>query len=146
VRYAKNWGGFGDATTTTGTYKVGILVAGVFDSESKALIWRGSASDTISNNRQEHQESQQGGGKMSKHFPPATKKQSKAQVTKGDRMKSLKADQVKVGFIGLGNMGSRIAQRLLDHKYQLSVYDVDLAKAKRFAARGECRAFDRCRG
>ena len=44
-------------------------------------------------------------------------------------MKRLTADQVKIGFIGLGNMGSRIARRLLDHGYQLSVYDRDLAKA-----------------
>ena len=51
-------------------------------------------------------------------------------------MKRLTADQVTAGFIGLGNMGSRIAQRLLDHGYQLSVYDVDLAKAEAFAARG----------
>jgi 3-hydroxyisobutyrate dehydrogenase-like beta-hydroxyacid dehydrogenase len=51
-------------------------------------------------------------------------------------MKRLMADEVKVGFIGLGNMGSRIAQRLLDHKYQLSVYDLDPAKAKRLAAQG----------
>lgn len=41
-------------------------------------------------------------------------------------MKPLRADRVKAGFIGLGNMGSRIAQRLVDHKYQLSVYDEDL--------------------
>jgi 3-hydroxyisobutyrate dehydrogenase-like beta-hydroxyacid dehydrogenase len=51
-------------------------------------------------------------------------------------MKPLAADQLKVGFIGLGNMGSRIAQRLLDHKYQLSVYDADLTKAEPLAARG----------
>jgi 3-hydroxyisobutyrate dehydrogenase len=51
-------------------------------------------------------------------------------------MKSLTADQVNVGFIGLGNMGSRIVQRLLDHGYQLSVYDLDPAKAKPFATRG----------
>lgn len=51
-------------------------------------------------------------------------------------MKSLTADQVKLGFIGLGNMGSRIAQRLLDHKYQLSVYDTDVTKAESFAAQG----------
>jgi 3-hydroxyisobutyrate dehydrogenase-like beta-hydroxyacid dehydrogenase len=51
-------------------------------------------------------------------------------------MKRLVADQVKAGFIGLGNMGSRIAQRLLDHGYQLSVYDMDLAKAEAIAARG----------
>jgi 3-hydroxyisobutyrate dehydrogenase-like beta-hydroxyacid dehydrogenase len=49
-------------------------------------------------------------------------------------MKRFTADQVKVGFIGLGNMGSRIAQRLLDHGYQLYVYDLDLSKAESFAA------------
>ena len=43
-------------------------------------------------------------------------------------MKRFTTDQVKIGFIGLGNMGSRIAQRLVDHGYQLSVYDLDLAK------------------
>jgi 3-hydroxyisobutyrate dehydrogenase-like beta-hydroxyacid dehydrogenase len=51
-------------------------------------------------------------------------------------MKRLAADQVKAGFIGLGHMGSRIAQRLLDHGYQLSVYDMDLAKAEAIAVRG----------
>src|SRR5207302_137098 len=51
-------------------------------------------------------------------------------------MKFLTANQTKIGFIGLGNMGSRIAQRLLDHKYQLAVYDVDVSKAESFAAQG----------
>jgi 3-hydroxyisobutyrate dehydrogenase-like beta-hydroxyacid dehydrogenase len=51
-------------------------------------------------------------------------------------MKSLTADQAKIGFIGLGNMGSRIAQRLVDHGYQLSVYDRDLARAAPIAAQG----------
>jgi len=51
-------------------------------------------------------------------------------------MTHLTPDQVKTGFIGLGNMGSRIARRLLDHGYQLSVYDTDLAKAEAIAARG----------
>ena len=49
-------------------------------------------------------------------------------------MTRLTADQVTTGFIGLGNMGSRIAQRLLDHGYRLSVYDMDLAKAEAVAA------------
>src|SRR5882762_5049525 len=48
-------------------------------------------------------------------------------------MKRLTADHVKLGFIGLGNMGSRIAQRLLDHGYHLVVYDMDIAKAKAVA-------------
>ncbi len=51
-------------------------------------------------------------------------------------MTHLTPDQVKTGFIGLGNMGSRIARRLLDHGYQLSVYDTDLAKAEAIAAQG----------
>lgn len=51
-------------------------------------------------------------------------------------MKRFTADQVKLGFIGMGNMGSRIAQRLLDHGYQLSVYDRNPAKTKAIAAKG----------
>src|SRR5262249_41736291 len=43
-------GGFGEATTTTDTYKVGTLVLDLFDAKSKQLVWRGSTSDTLSNN------------------------------------------------------------------------------------------------
>src|SRR5436309_4793183 len=32
------WGGFGDATTTTETYKVGTLVVDLFDAKAKNLI------------------------------------------------------------------------------------------------------------
>jgi len=51
-------------------------------------------------------------------------------------MKTLTPDRVKLGFIGLGNMGSRIAQRLLDHGYKLFVYDKDLANAAAIATQG----------
>jgi 3-hydroxyisobutyrate dehydrogenase-like beta-hydroxyacid dehydrogenase len=51
-------------------------------------------------------------------------------------MTRLTADQVKLGFIGLGNMGSRIAERLLDHKFQLALYDLDSSKAKSIATHG----------
>jgi 3-hydroxyisobutyrate dehydrogenase-like beta-hydroxyacid dehydrogenase len=51
-------------------------------------------------------------------------------------MKPLTKDQVKLGFIGLGNMGSRIAQRLLDHAYHVRVYDMDLTKANAMATQG----------
>jgi 3-hydroxyisobutyrate dehydrogenase-like beta-hydroxyacid dehydrogenase len=51
-------------------------------------------------------------------------------------MKYLTEDQVELGFIGLGNMGSRIAQRLLGQGYQLSVYDRNHVKAETIAARG----------
>jgi 3-hydroxyisobutyrate dehydrogenase-like beta-hydroxyacid dehydrogenase len=50
-------------------------------------------------------------------------------------MKLLTADNVELGFIGLGNMGSRIAQRLLDHGYPLVAYDRDIAKAEAVAAK-----------
>ena len=46
-----------------------------------------------------------------------------------ESMKRLTAGQVKLGFIGLGNMGSRIARRLVDHGYQVSAYDRDPTKA-----------------
>jgi 3-hydroxyisobutyrate dehydrogenase len=51
-------------------------------------------------------------------------------------MKRLTVDQAKLGFIGLGNMGSRIAQRLLDHGYRVWVYDRDLTKVEAIAQRG----------
>ena len=45
------WGsGYGDATTTTETYTVGTLVVDLFDRKMKALLWRGSAESTFSNN------------------------------------------------------------------------------------------------
>ena len=51
-------------------------------------------------------------------------------------MKSLTVNQTKLGFIGLGNMGSRIAQRLIDHGYQLCVYDRNPVKTEIISARG----------
>jgi 3-hydroxyisobutyrate dehydrogenase len=51
-------------------------------------------------------------------------------------MKYLSKDQVNLGFIGLGNMGRRIAQRLLGHGYDVSVYDRNLVKAETIAAQG----------
>ena len=51
-------------------------------------------------------------------------------------MRRLTPGEVKLGFIGLGNMGGRIARRLLDHEYQLSVFDREPAKTEDIAARG----------
>lgn len=51
-------------------------------------------------------------------------------------MKSLTAGGVKVGFVGLGNMGSRIVERLLTHGYHVFVYDMDPAKEQAMVARG----------
>ena len=41
-----------------------------------------------------------------------------------------------VGLIGLGNMGSAIAQRLLDASYDLVVYNRSRERAELLAARG----------
>jgi 3-hydroxyisobutyrate dehydrogenase len=43
---------------------------------------------------------------------------------------TLTRDEAKIGFIGLGNMGSRIAQRLLQHGYHVTAYDLDPTKAE----------------
>ena len=44
--------------------------------------------------------------------------------------------KTKVGFIGLGLMGGRIAQRLLTHGYQLIAYDRNRSKVEKLAAIG----------
>jgi 3-hydroxyisobutyrate dehydrogenase-like beta-hydroxyacid dehydrogenase len=38
-------------------------------------------------------------------------------------------NSIKLGFIGIGNMGSRIARRLIDHGYALTAYDRDFERA-----------------
>ena len=68
-------GGFGEATTTTDTYKVGTVVVDLFDTKSKQLIWRGSSSDTLSNNSDKNIKNlDKGVDKMFQHFPPGTSK------------------------------------------------------------------------
>jgi hypothetical protein len=69
-------GGLGEATTTTETYKVGTLVVDLFDAKTKTLIWRGSASDTLSNNSTNNIKNlDKGVEKMFKQFPPPTSNQ-----------------------------------------------------------------------
>jgi hypothetical protein len=68
-------GGFGEATTTTENYKVGTLVVDLFDANSKNLIWRGSASDTLSNKSEKNIKNlDKGVQKMFDHFPPGANK------------------------------------------------------------------------
>ena len=68
-------GGFGEATTTTDTYKVGTVVVDLFDSKTKQLIWRSSASDTLSNNSDKNIKNlDKGVEKMFQHFPPSSSK------------------------------------------------------------------------
>jgi hypothetical protein len=66
-------GGFGEATTTTDTYKVGTLVVDLFDTKTKTLLWRGSSSDTLSNNSNKNIKNlDKGVEKMFKKFPPGS--------------------------------------------------------------------------
>jgi len=68
-------GGFGEATTTTETYKVGTLVIDLFDSKTKKLLWRGISSDTLSNNSNQNIKNlDKGVGKLFKQFPPGSSK------------------------------------------------------------------------
>ena len=67
-------GGFGDATTTVDTYKVGTLVVDLFETNTKKLVWRGSASDTLSDKSEKNIKNlDKGVQKMFDHFPPGTK-------------------------------------------------------------------------
>ena len=70
----RGFGGFGEATTTTETYKVGTLVVDIFDANSKKLIWRGSESDTLSSNSDKNiKDLDKNVKKMFGHFPPQVK-------------------------------------------------------------------------
>jgi hypothetical protein len=70
-------GGFGEATTTTETYKVGTLVVDLFDTKTKELVWRGNASDTLSNNSNKNIKNlDKDVEKMFKQFPPGSSKKS----------------------------------------------------------------------
>jgi hypothetical protein len=67
--------GFGDSTTTESTYQVGTLVVDLFDSNTKKLIWRGSASDTLSDKSDKNMKNlDKGVEKMFDHFPPEMNK------------------------------------------------------------------------
>ena len=71
----RGFGGFGDSTTTVDTYKVGTLVVDLFDSSTKKLIWRGSASDTLSDKSDKNIKTlDKGVQKMFDRFPPSPKK------------------------------------------------------------------------
>lgn len=72
----RRWfGGIGTATTTVDTIKVGTLLVEMFDGHSKNLIWRGSATGTLSNNSDKNINSlDKNVQKMFGHFPPQPKK------------------------------------------------------------------------
>lgn len=68
------WGGFGNATTTVQNYKVGTLVLDMYDASNKQLIFRGTATDTLSENPEKNENKlEKSVDKMLKKFPPDEK-------------------------------------------------------------------------
>ena len=69
------FGGFGESTTTPETYRVGTLVVDLFDTKTKNLMWRGSASDTLSDKSEKNIKNlDKSVRKLFEHFPPGEKK------------------------------------------------------------------------
>ena len=65
------WGGFADATTYEENYTVGTLVVDMFDTNTKKLVWRGSASDALSGKPEKDEKKvDKAVAKMFEHFPP----------------------------------------------------------------------------
>ena len=74
--YGPGWGwggmgGMGSASTTVRTYNVGTVVLDLWDAEQKRLVWRGTASDTVSENRKESEKKiQKAVTKLFEKYPP----------------------------------------------------------------------------
>lgn len=67
-------GGFGEATTTTETYQTGTLIVDLFDAKTKNLVWRGSATDTLSDKSDKNiKKLSSSVHKLFEHFPPQPK-------------------------------------------------------------------------
>ncbi len=70
----RGFGGMGQATTTEQDYKEGTLVVDLYDANTKQLIWRGSAEDTLSDKAAKNEKNlDKGVAKMFKAFPPPVK-------------------------------------------------------------------------
>ena len=66
--------GMGTATTTTSEYLVGTLVVDIFDAKSKALMYRGTATDELSDKPEKNAKKlQKASDKLFKDFPPGSK-------------------------------------------------------------------------
>lgn len=66
------WGwGFDPATTTVETYTEGTIVVDLFDTQTKKIVWRGTAAKEVSSKpRKVTEEIGKSIEKMFKHFPP----------------------------------------------------------------------------
>lgn len=76
--YRGGWGGgmsMGSATTTESEFTVGTLVVDIFDASTKKLMFRGTASDEISDKPEKNQKKiAKAAEKMFKNFPPGSAK------------------------------------------------------------------------
>lgn len=74
----RGWGGgmgMGTATTTESEYAVATLVVDIFNAKTKALVFRGTASDEISDKAEKNiKKVDKATNKMFKDFPPGSKK------------------------------------------------------------------------
>lgn len=65
------WGGFGETTTTIQNYDIGTLIVDLYTAHDKHLIWRGTATDTLSENPEHNEKNlDKAVDKMFKKFPP----------------------------------------------------------------------------
>lgn len=65
------WGGWGTAITTPETYTIGTLVVDLFDIKNKQVIWRGKATESLSEKpEKDAQKINKAVEKMFKEFPP----------------------------------------------------------------------------
>ena len=70
----RGWGGMGATTTEVIPEAVGNLTVDVFDGATKKLIWRGSASETLSSKPEKNDKKlEHAVSEMFDHFPPHSK-------------------------------------------------------------------------
>lgn len=68
-------GGMGSSTTVASEYTVGTLVVDIYNAKSKALIWRGTATDELKEKPAKREKQlQKASDKMFKDFPPGAAK------------------------------------------------------------------------
>ena len=68
------WGGFGTATTEVIPQRVGNITVDLFDGASKRLLWRGTATDTLSSKPDKNDKKlEHAVQEMFDHFPPHSK-------------------------------------------------------------------------
>ena len=65
------WGGFGETRTQVENYPVGALVLDMYDAHNKQLVWRGVATQSLSDKPEKNEQKlDKAVNKMLDHFPP----------------------------------------------------------------------------